>query len=145
MKISTKGRYGLRAMLDLAMHGDGRNVPLAAISERQDISGGYLESIFSMLKKAGLVTGEAGSGGGYVLRLPPDELTVEQILSALESDLSITDRSREAGDTSIRRFLNRAVWDKVDERVLAVFQKTTLSDLAEEFQKQQQAHDSSAL
>ena len=84
--ISTKGRYALRAMIDLAEHArDGEYVPLMEVAERQQISEKYLESIVSSLSKAGLVKGVRGKGGGYRLNRAPSEYTVEEILSVTEA------------------------------------------------------------
>ena len=89
MKVSTKGRYGLRAMIDLALYSQNDQVPLVSIAERQDISKSYLEQVFSTLRKAGLVTSIKGAQGGYVLASDPEDITVGMILRALEGDLSV--------------------------------------------------------
>lgn len=84
MKISTKGRYGLRAMLDLALNSLGDHVALSNIAERQDISVSYLEQMFSVLRKAGLLKSVKGAQGGYVLADRPSQIKVGTILRALE-------------------------------------------------------------
>ncbi len=143
MKISTKGRYGLRAMIDLAIHCDEGYVPLASISERQDLSLNYLESIFAYLKRAGLVTGIAGAQGGYVLSRPADEISLLNILSVLEGDMSVYDS---VGDeTKIRSFLNRNVWEVIDQNVNKVLTGTTLKDVMEEIKTQCLSNDCSGL
>ncbi len=88
MKISTKGRYGLRVMLDLAENGNGNFVSLTDISNRQDISLKYLESIISSLKNAGLVESTRGKSGGYRLTKTPSEYSVGEILKSAEGSLS---------------------------------------------------------
>ncbi len=86
--ISTKGRYALRIMIDLAQHGDNGNVPLKDIAERQQISKKYLEIIVSELVKAGMLSGVSGKGGGYSLCRKPEEYTAGEIIEALEGTLA---------------------------------------------------------
>ena len=83
MKLSTKGRYGLRAMIDLARYSEKEPVSLSSIAERQYLSEGYLEQLVAMLKKAGLVAGIRGAQGGYVLAKDPSDISVGDILRAL--------------------------------------------------------------
>lgn len=130
MKISTKGRYGLRALVDLAGHPGGENISLTAIAKRQELSPGYLESIFSSLKKAGLIVGAAGAKGGYRLAAPAEEISVRVVLEALEGDMSVTDHA--AGGSRLSSFLNRVVWERVDESVAAALENTTLADLVQQ-------------
>ena len=87
MKISTKGRYALRIMLDLAMHGSGELVPLKEISKRQDITLKYMEQIISPLARAGFVVSLRGSSGGYRLARRPSEYTCGEILRVVEGPL----------------------------------------------------------
>lgn len=87
MKISTKGRYALRLMLDLALHEQSGYVPIKAIAERQDISDKYLEQIISILARAGFVKSVRGAGGGYKLAKTPAEYTVGMILRLTEEVL----------------------------------------------------------
>lgn len=143
MKISTKGRYGLRALIDLAIHCNEGYVPLAGISERQDLSLNYLESIFAYLKRAGLVTGVAGAQGGYVLARPANEMTLSDILPVLEGDMSVYASFGE--ETKIRSFLNRNVWDAIDRSVDKVLSDTTLQDVMEEIKAQRLSNDCSGL
>ena len=88
MMISTKGRYALRVMIDLAEHNSGGYVPLADIAKRQEISEKYLESIVSMLSKKGLVDALRGKGGGYRLNRAPDQYTVADILYVTEGSMA---------------------------------------------------------
>ena len=86
--ISTRGRYAVRVMIDLAQHNDGSYIPLKDISERQEISKKYLEIIMKNLVSAGMVTGVSGKGGGYKLTKKPKEYTIGQILDATEDSLA---------------------------------------------------------
>ncbi len=143
MKISTKGRYGLRALIDLAIHSDNECVSLSGISERQDLSLNYLESIFAYLKRGGLVIGMAGAQGGYVLSRPANEITLWDILTVLEGDLSVYDSLSE--ETKIRSFLNRNVWNVIDCNVDEVLMSTTLSDVLNDIETQHLSEDCSGL
>ena len=143
MKISTRGRYGLRALIDLALNSNGSCVSLADISARQDLSLNYLESIFSYLKRSGLVLGIAGAQGGYVLTRPASQIKLSEILAVLEGDMSIYDRIGK--ETKIRSFLNRNVWDLIDSNVNSVLENTTLENILNEIKSQELSEDSSNL
>ncbi len=143
MKISTKGRYGLRAMIDLAVNSNGGCASLAGISERQDLSLNYLESIFSYLKRAGLVIGIAGAQGGYMLAKPADEITLYEIMTVLEGDMSVYDKF--GPTTKIRSFLNKNVWDVIDKNVNEVLTGTTMADVIKNIENSRLSEDCSAL
>ena len=87
MKLSTKGRYGLRAMIDLALYAENAPVSIASIAARQHISESYLEQLIAKLRKANLVTSVRGAGGGYVPGRPVEEISVGDVLRALEGNL----------------------------------------------------------
>lgn len=86
--ISTRGRYALRVMIDLAEHRSGRYIPMKDVAARQEISLKYIERIMPLLTKAGLVEGQHGKGGGYMLRREPESYTAGEILRAAEGDLA---------------------------------------------------------
>ncbi len=88
MRISTKGRYGLRAVIDLALHYSQGPVSIRAIAEREGISDSYLEQVFSALKKGGLVKASRGANGGYTLAVAPGKITAGKVIKLLEGDLS---------------------------------------------------------
>lgn len=88
MKISTKGRYALRLMLDIALNSGGKAVSLRDVARRQEISDKYLEQIVTPLSRAGLVRSVRGAGGGYLLTREPKDYTVGEILRPLEGDLA---------------------------------------------------------
>jgi len=132
MKLSTRGRYGLRALADLAMHDEGSPVTLADIARRQRISDGYLESIFSMLKKAGLVRSVKGAGGGYRLARPAAEISAGEVLTALEGDLSIVEPDlSDGGPYTLSRCIKENVWDVVSQRIKAEVDAVSLKQLIE--------------
>ena len=140
MKISTRGRYGLRAMIDLALHENEGRVTLAGIAVRQDLSLNYLESIFSALTRAGFVIGTAG---GYSLARPADQISLQSILEALEGDLSVFEEA-DIG-MPIRAFLKQHVWDVIDREVENTLYATTLADMVKRIQLQESSAESSAL
>jgi len=135
MKISTKGRYGLRAMVDLAVYSCGEHVSLSSIAERQEVSVSYLEQVFSALRKAGLVKSVKGAQGGYVLAGSPGDVTVGTILRALEGDLSIIDDNKDTEGGTVQNCIKAAVWDKINERIHQVVDSITLEDLAEQYKR----------
>ena len=129
MKISTKGRYGLRAMLALVR--DGRElVSLSTITQKENLSLNYLESIFSQMKRAGLVVGVTGAQGGYRLARPVSQISVYDVLQALEGSLSVTQPESESDMTPLRRYLTDCVWNVIDEKVEQIFRSMTLLELA---------------
>jgi Rrf2 family protein len=132
MKLSTRGRYGLRALADLAMHDGGSPVTLAEIAQRQNISDGYLESIFSMLKKAGVVRSVKGAGGGYLLARPAADIYVGEVLTALEGDMSIIDTAPADSSCSLGQCIKENVWDVVSGRIKAVMDAVSLQQLVEQ-------------
>ncbi|WP_295207234.1 RrF2 family transcriptional regulator [Ruminococcus sp.] len=133
MKISTKGRYALRLMLDLAVHAESGYTPIKAIAERQNISDKYLEQIISTLGRAGYVKSVRGAGGGYMIAKDPSEYTVGMILrltegslapvSCLEGDVNTCER-QESCTTLL-------VWKKLYEAINDVVDNITLADLVE--------------
>lgn len=138
MKLSTKGRYGLRAMVDLALNSKENHVPLNIIAERQEISVQYLEQVFSVLKKSGLVKSIKGANGGYTLSVPPNHITVGSILKTLEGNLSIvggTQSSDIVNLNSIERCINDTLWKQIDDSIDRIVEGMTLDDLAENSRK----------
>ena len=134
MKISTKGRYALRLMLDLAVHADGSAVPLRDVAERQEISDKYLEQIVTQLARGGLVRSVRGAGGGYLLTRSPGEYTVGDILRQLEGSLAPV--SCVNGGECCRRSdicVTQEVWQKIQQAVDGVVDHMTLADLVERY------------
>lgn len=126
MKLSTKGRYGVRALADLAIHSNGSPVSLLSIATRQNISASYLEGMFAALKRAGLVVSVRGVGGGYLPARGAADTSIGDILRVLVGDLSIVDPEDAFG---LRLFLKKNVWDDVSRRINAIVNTMTLQDL----------------
>lgn len=132
MNISTKGRYGLRALLDLATFSQGRPVTLSAIAARQQISEGYLEQLMAPMKKAGLVKSSRGAQGGYTLAREPEEIVVGDIFRALEGPLALTSCISEADDTACQMQEScgsRFIWEEIQQAISKVLASYTLADL----------------
>lgn len=123
MRLSTKGRYGVKALFELAYHYGTGPLSLKEIAERQGLSEHYLEQIAAPLRRAGLVTSVRGAQGGYALGRPPEAITVGEILRALEGPLEL----EEEGDP-----VGTGAWRRVIERVGKLLESITLLDLVEE-------------
>ena len=106
MKLSTKGRYGVKAMVDLAIHYGGSPVSIKSISQRQNISEYYLEQLFSSLRKAKLIKSIRGAQGGYILSKNPNEITVGEVLRALEGESLLIDINEDE-ENCMERFVNK--------------------------------------
>lgn len=136
MKISTKGRYGLRALTDLAAHLEGEPVSLTSVAKRQNLSLNYLEQVFGTLRKAGIVKSIKGPQGGYLLTKAASEITVQEILEALEGKFSIVDADQEQSEMdAVERAIQDLVWSQIDERVNSFLSECTLSQLVEEYRQ----------
>lgn len=135
MKISTKGRYGLRAMIDLAANGTDKLVTLKSIAERQSLSEPYLEQLIAPLKKAGLVRSTRGAFGGYALTRAPDAITVGDVLRVLEGDMMPVDCESEnaCAAGACDNCVTKSVWGKMYDSMNDVIDNITLSELASDY------------
>jgi Rrf2 family transcriptional regulator, cysteine metabolism repressor len=144
MKLSTKGRYGARAMLDLALHYNMDNTPVAlgGIADRQGISEEYLEQIFSALRKSGIVESVRGAQGGYKLGHSADKITIGDILRVLEGSLAPVDCVVEGKTPACERYdecVINGVWLKMRDAINQTVDTVTLEDLVLEVRSRQ--HD----
>lgn len=135
MRVSTKGRYGLRAIIDLSLNSNGDYVSLISIAERQNISKNYLEQVFSALRKSTIVKSVKGSQGGYLLNGKTSEIKVGDVLRALEGDLSVVKEDETNKNNKIELCIKKNLWDKIDEKVFEVIDNITLEDLINEYNK----------
>ncbi|MBU3875493.1 Rrf2 family transcriptional regulator [Faecalicatena sp. AGMB00832] len=135
MKVSTKGRYGLRALVDVAANSQGGPVSLVQTANRQNISLNYLEQVFGVLRKAGIVVSVKGAGGGYMLARDAACITVKEILEALEGEFSIADRAGEQEYDAVQKAIRELVWDEVDQRVNEFLAQRTLEQLVKEYRE----------
>ncbi len=132
MRLSTKCRYGLRALIDLALYSSEKQIALKDIAERQNVSLKYLEQEFSLLKRTGLVRSVKGSRGGYLLAKPADEIRLDEIIRALEGDTLIIDVD-DKDASELRSFLQRHLWEQLNRSVETYFHSITLADLVRDY------------
>lgn len=133
MKISTKGRYALRLMIDLAVHNTGEPIRIKDIAARQEISDKYLEQIISVLNKAGFVRSIRGPQGGYMLVREPDKYTAGEILRLFEGSMAPVSCLEYETNTCPRQELcvTLELWKKLDEAIKGVIDHYTLQDLVD--------------
>ncbi len=137
MKLSTKGRYAVTALADIALNGEARPVTLAEISERQDISLAYLEQLFVRLRRAGIVESVRGPGGGYLLVAAPDEIRISDIMVAVDERLNAMgcDGKWEEGQgcgKSEEACLTHNLWEQLSAHVHVFLSQTTIADVIED-------------
>ena len=138
MKVSTKSRYGVAAMVDIAQHHRAGPVALRSVAERQQVSEHYLEQLMSSLRNAGYVRSIRGAQGGYVLAKNPALITVGDIVRAMEGPIAPVDCLLSENSSSCAkasRCVTRGVWRKVGESIAKVLDDITLADLCVEDQK----------
>jgi Rrf2 family transcriptional regulator, cysteine metabolism repressor len=134
LKISTRGEYGVRAVLDIAMHSNEGPVTLKSISGRQEISESYLEQLFGTLRKAGLVVSTRGAQGGYDLAREPAQITIGDLIRVLEGPIAPVDcvndqADKSGGCSNAHRCATRVLWQKLRDSMTEVLDSTTLADL----------------
>lgn len=135
MKLSTKGRYGLRALVDLAVHCEEEAVSIQSIAKRQNISDRYLEQLMGKLKRAGLVNSVRGAGGGYRLARPSGEISVGDVLRALEGNLDAVTcpgNADEQGCEGADLCVTRYVWKKINDSITQAVDSIMIEQLVEE-------------
>ena len=140
MKISTKGKYGLRAMIDLAQYSEQEAVSISSIAQRQKISESYLEQLVAKLKKAGLVVSIRGAAGGYRLARPAAGISVGDVLRALEGDVRavICTAQTEEGCEGEELCVTKYVWQRINESIEKTVDEMMLDQLLAESRKAQE-------
>lgn len=131
MIISSKGKYGLVALMDICLYSRSEAVTLKSVSKRQDISERYLEQIFSILKKGGIINSKKGAQGGYFLARKPKDITVGEILNILEGYLKIVSLSEEKND--IECFMQKKIWNNINRQIETYFNSITLEELVKDY------------
>ncbi|CAG9296084.1 Fe-S cluster assembly transcriptional regulator IscR [Celerinatantimonas diazotrophica] len=137
MRLTSKGRYAVTAMLDVAIHADQGPVPLADISERQGISLSYLEQLFSRLRKQGLVSSVRGPGGGYKLGLDANKIAVSMVIHAVDESLDATRCQGKGGCQDGERCLTHSLWENLSKRIAHFLDGITLGELVSEQAREQ--------
>ena len=134
MKLSSKGRYGIRAIFDIAFHNHGEATQIKDIAERQAIPPRFLEQIFQDLKRAGLVASRRGPRGGYQLAKAPAEIRLGDIVRALEGPIAVSapkDESQTQEGDATSRAVTEEAFEEVSRRIEACFDEVTIEDLCE--------------
>ncbi len=121
MKMTTKGRYAVTAMLDLALHYGESPTPLANVAARQDLSLSYLEQLFAQLRKADLVQSTRGPGGGYALKHEPEQIAVGAVIKAVNEDLPSNSHTEPC-------YLSQ-MWDELSQEIETFLDSVTLADI----------------
>ncbi len=131
MRLSTKGRYAVTAMLDLALHHDVGPVALTDIAETQHISVSYLEQLFARLRKNGLVEGMRGPGGGYRLSRPAGEITIAQVIAAVDEQIDMTRCAGKEDCQDGEKCLTHELWVDLSKQLYAFLDGITLGDMVQ--------------
>ena len=132
MRLTTKGRFAVTAMIDVAMHGAGGPVTLAAVSERQQISLSYLEQLFGKLRRSGLVDSVRGPGGGYNLAKSQHELTVAAIIVAVDEPIDATQCGGLENCRGDRRCMTHNLWAGLNDHIFSYLSGVSLAQLVEQ-------------
>lgn len=129
MKLTTRGRYAVTAMLDLALHQEDGPVALGDISARQDISLSYLEQLFSKLRRQGLVVSTRGPGGGYRLNDDPQAIAISQVIDAVDENVEYTRCGGMENCQNNQRCLTHDLWARLSDHVRSFLDAVTLGEL----------------
>lgn len=135
MRLSTRGHYGLKAIMDLALHYGRGPVPLRSVAERQGLSEHYLEQLIALLRQAGLVKGVRGAQGGYMLAREPEKIKVGEVIRALEGPIAPVSCVREDAPPKCDRIdycITRTVWLRLRDAVAGTLDSISLADLCQE-------------
>lgn len=132
MRLSTRGRFAITAMIDLALREGGQPTPLIELAQRHGISLSYLEQVFAKLRQNGLVQSTRGPGGGYTLGFRGDEITVADIVIAIEEDDVLALGNGHAGQSELAQDMTRSLWASLHTAVMSHMQTITLKTLAQE-------------
>lgn len=141
MKLSTKGKYGLRAFIDLAVCGEEEPVSLNSIAQRQEISVSYLEQLMAKLKKAGLVKSVRGINGGYQVAKPVEEISVGDVLRVLEGDLTPVEcagigDNKETSCSGSSQCVSKIVWKRINDSINDTVNSIYIGELVKESKRQ---------
>lgn len=128
MKLSTRGRYGLRVLIDLSLQPSSEVVTLASIAKRQEVSANYLEQVASDLKRAGYIHSVKGPQGGYKLIKKPQDILVGDVLRLLEGDMRLTDIYQD-NESILQECIRESVYDIINDKISHLVDSLTLKDL----------------
>ena len=137
MRLTTKGRFAVTAMIDVALHGSDNPVTLAAVSERQRISLSYLEQLFGKLRRHGLVDSVRGPGGGYNLAKPAASLSVAEIILAVDEPIDATQCGGRENCHDDRRCMTHELWAGLNAHIFSFLRSVTLAELVRQQQRKE--------
>jgi Rrf2 family protein len=130
MKISTRGRYGTRLLIDLAQHIQEDHVSLASIADRQAISIRYLEQVAVILRRSGFIRSIKGASGGYALAKRPEDIIIGEVLRVLEGDMLVVDLPLpHIKETKLQRCIRLTVFNRLNDRIASVINRKTLASI----------------
>lgn len=132
MKLTSRGRYAVTAMLDIALHGKSLPVSLIDISERQAISLSYLEQLFAQLRREGIVQSIRGPGGGYQLGKSPEEINVGMIISAVNENVDLSKCKGSGNCSNNSQCLTHSLWERLEVQIEQFLHQITLAELVAE-------------
>ena len=132
MKLTSKGRYAVTAMLDVALHASNGPVPLMDISERQGISLSYLEQLFAKLRKSQLVNSVRGPGGGYFLGREAADISINEVIAAVDESVDATKCAGQANCQGGSRCLTHKLWENLSDRIESFLSNITLGELVDQ-------------
>ena len=136
MRVTTKGRYGLRAILELASYDGEKPVSIKAIAEKENLSPEFLEQIFFRLRKAGLITSTRGPGGGFKMNIPASKLTIAQIFDAVGEDISLAPCTRPVQDVRCKMepdCIMKNVWEDSTDYIRSHFDSITIDSILRKY------------
>ena len=145
MKLSTKGRYGVKDMVELAIHYGDSPLSIKTISQRQGISEYYLEQLFSPLRKAKLINSIRGAQGGYVLGREPKDIKVSDIMYVLEGPIEIADCIEGVACDNVDCCATRLLWTKIKNSIDEVMEGVTLQDIVDDYNRIKERNESLTL
>lgn len=129
MRLSTKSRYAVTSLLDMVMNSQKGPVSLAEISRRQGISLSYLEQLFAKMRRNNLVVSTRGPGGGYSLSLPPEEVSISDIIGAVDDKVEVTNKDALAGSAAYEPCLTEQLWEELSDQISSYLTNISLADM----------------
>jgi Rrf2 family protein len=130
MKISTRGRYGTRLLIDLAEHSGEDHISLASVAERQKVSIRYLEQVAVILRRSGFIRSVKGASGGYALAKKPEDINIGEVLRILEGDMLVVDPPLPGvQENKIQRCIRLTVFNRLNDRIASVIDRKTLASI----------------
>ena len=140
MKISTKVECGIMVLIDICVHSSGESVTVANIAARQDLSAKYLEQIVPLLKSARIIRSVKGARGGYYLAKPPKEITMQQVIDALDSSVLSTAEFESIAPSDVSQSISDCVWKRMSDSLRSIAENITLADLADHYHRVTEEH-----